>query len=203
MATVDDLRSHVLDDAAELMETLGIVTPLVTTSNVTAPAQLLLRRLLARHAILVLTRLHAVPGTGRSGTTASIDSVLDAAGRCSLLSVSEITCFKERRAALQKDMEPDGVSFAELNLFRNTELAHSLHPHSSQRPGLAWYVIHQFAEGTYKLVRDIEAALMKAGAPALRPLPADKCDEWVNHGRALWSGDAVSAAKSKLGLGSS
>jgi hypothetical protein len=59
MATVDDLRKHVLDDAVELMETLGIVTPLVTTANISAPAQLLLRRLLARHVILVLTRLHA------------------------------------------------------------------------------------------------------------------------------------------------
>ncbi len=37
---MDDLRKHVLDDAVELMETLGIVTPLVTTANNSAPAQL-------------------------------------------------------------------------------------------------------------------------------------------------------------------
>ncbi len=36
---MDDLRKHVLDDAVELMETLGIVTPLVTTANNSAPAQ--------------------------------------------------------------------------------------------------------------------------------------------------------------------
>jgi hypothetical protein len=191
-ATVDDLRKHVLDDAIELMETLGVVTPLVTTLNVEmTPAQLLLRRLLARHVILVLTRLHAAPGIGRSGTTASIDSVVEAAGKSSLLSPAEIDEFKRRRAALQMDMEPDGVSFAEINLFRNTELAHSLHAHTSHVPGLSWHVIHAFAEGTYKLVQDIEAALVKAGARTLSTLPADKWNEWVEYGRALWKIEAA------------
>jgi hypothetical protein len=191
MATVDDLRNHLLDDAIELMETLGIVTPLVTTANVKTPAQLLLRRLLARHVILVLTRMHATAGTGRSGITASIDGVLEAAAKNSLLSATEISQFKTRRAALQKDMEPDGVSFTDINLFRNTELAHSLHPHTANRPGLSWYVIHAFADGTYKLVQDMEAELVKSGAPALRTLPTDKWDEWVDHGRALWKCEAA------------
>jgi hypothetical protein len=191
MATVDDLRNHLLDDAVELMETLGIVTPLVTTTHVKTPAQLLLRRLLARHVILVLTRMHAAAGTGRSGITASIDGVLEAAAKASLLSVAVIDNFKMRRAALQEDMEPDGVSFAGINLFRNTELAHSLHAHSTNRSGLSWYVIHAFADGTYKLVQDIEAELIKAGAATLRRLPADKWDEWVNHGRALWKCEAA------------
>jgi len=34
MAIVDDLRNHVLDDAIELMETLGVVTPLATAVHV-------------------------------------------------------------------------------------------------------------------------------------------------------------------------
>jgi hypothetical protein len=191
MATVDDLRNHVLDDAVELMETLGIVTPLVTTATITAPAHLLLRRLLARHVILVLTRLHAPAGTGRSGITASINGVLDAAAKTSLLSTAEVDAFKTRRAALQKGMEPDGVSFADITLFRNTELAHSLHAHSASRSGLSWYVIHAFAEGTYGLVQELEAMLIKAGAPALRPLPTDKWDEWVDHGRTLWKCEAA------------
>jgi hypothetical protein len=194
MAIVDDLRNHVLDDAIELMETLGVVTPLVTTAHVKTPAQLLLRRLLARHVILVLTRMHASAGTGRSGITASIDGVLEATAKTSLLSVAEINQFKTRRAALQKDMEPDGVSFADINLFRNTELAHSLHPHSANRSGLSWYVIHAFADGTYKLVQDMEDGLIKAGAAELRTLPTDKWEEWVAHGRALWKCEAAAAA---------
>jgi len=187
MSTEDDLRKHVLDDAVELMETLGIVTPSVTTAaNINAPAQLLLRRLLTRHVLLVLTRLHANAGKGQTGITASIDSVLEAAANASRLTPAEIDRFKARRNALKKDMEPDGVSFADIQLFRTTELAHSLHAPGANSVGLSWYVIDEFARGTYELVKDIESVLMKAGAPDIRALPADKCDEWVAHGQALW-----------------
>jgi hypothetical protein len=39
MATVDDLRDHLFDDAIELMQTLAIVTPLTTIANLKTPAQ--------------------------------------------------------------------------------------------------------------------------------------------------------------------
>lgn len=185
MATVDDLRRHVLDDALELIETLGIVTPLAT-ANVTAPPQLLLRRLLVRHVVLVLTRLHAKAGTGKTGITASIDGVLGSHCEASPLSPAEIDEFKKRRAALQKDMEPDGVCFADLYLFRTSELAHSLHTPAAPRAGLSWHVIDAFSRGTYELVRDIEAAVLKGGAAPIQALPADKYDEWEAHGRVLW-----------------
>jgi hypothetical protein len=72
---------------------------------------------------------------------------------------SSCRLMNSRRAARQqKDMEPDGVSFGDINLFRNTELAHSLHAHSANRPA-SWYLIHAFAEGTYKLVQNIEPHL--------------------------------------------
>src|SRR5579863_324516 len=183
MSTVDDLRKHVLDDAMELMETLGIVTPSVTTAKITAPAQLLLRRLLTRHVLLVLTRLHANAGKGQTGITASIDGVLEAVANASQLTTTEIDSFKTRRDGLKKDMEPDGVSFADIQLFRTTELAHSLHAPGANSVGICWYVIDNFARGTYELVRDIESALLKGGAPRIRALPADACDEWVAHGR--------------------
>lgn len=83
-------------------------------------------------------------------------------------------------------MEPDGVSFKDIHLFRTTELAHSLHAPAANFGSLSWYVIDAFACGTYELVRDIESALIKGGAPNILALPADKCDEWVTHGRALW-----------------
>lgn len=185
MATVDDLRKHVLDDASELIETFGIVTPLAS-ANVTAPPQLLLRRLLTRHVILVLTRLHAKAGAGRTGITASIDSVLEAIAKASQLSPAEIDGFKKRRDALQNDMEPDGVRFVDLHLFRTSELAHSLHAPAVNRTGLSWHVIDTFCRATYELVRDIEGAVLKGGAAHIQTLPADKYDEWVAHGRALW-----------------
>lgn len=94
--TVDDLRKHVLDDAVELMGTVGIVTPL-TTRIIEAPAQLLLRRLLTRHVILVLDRLHAKAGQGQTGITASIDGILKAVAEASQLSAAEVNGFKTRR----------------------------------------------------------------------------------------------------------
>jgi hypothetical protein len=187
MATLDELRKHVLDDAIELIEVLGVVTPLVTAADVRDPAKLLLRRLLARHVILVLTRLHAPAGTGRSGVTASIDSVLNAAAGSSLLSTTAADQFKMRRTTLKKDMEPDGVSFKDIHLFRNTELAHSLHAHVKNSRGVMWYVIDAFAEGTYNLINDIEDALIKAGAPMFCSLPEGRLDEWTKRGRALWN----------------
>jgi hypothetical protein len=48
MATVDDLRRHVLDDTIELIQTVGIVSPLVTDANISDPAKLMLRKLLSR-----------------------------------------------------------------------------------------------------------------------------------------------------------
>jgi hypothetical protein len=61
-------------------------------------------------------------------------------------SAAEIQHFKTRRTALLKDMQPDGVSFGDINLFRNTELA------------LAPFTLS--ADGTYQLVQDIEAELL-------------------------------------------
>lgn len=188
MATINDLRKHVLDDAVELMETLGIVTPLATSAAIVAPAQLLLRRLLTGHVVLVLTRLHEKAGKGQTGITASIDGILEAVAvaKASQLNPTEIDGFKARRDTLQKDMQPDGVSFADLHFFRTSELAHSVHAPVADRTGLSWAVINIFARGTYELVRDIEGALIEGGAVHIRALPADKYDEWTAHGRALW-----------------
>ena len=61
-------------------------------------------------------------------------------------SAAEIQHFKTRRTALLKDMQPDGVSFGDINLVRNTELA------------LAPFTLS--ADGTYQLVQDIEAELL-------------------------------------------
>ena len=182
---VEDLRKHVIDDALELIESLGIVTPLVT-HNISVPTQRFFRRLLTRNVILVLTRLHARSGKGPTGVTASIDAVLEAATKSAQMRAAEVDGFRTRREALLKDMELEGVGFWDLQLFRHSELAHSLHAPSANRTGLSWYVIVSFAHGTYKLVRDIEGALIKGGAVQIHALPAEKYEEWMAHGRAQW-----------------
>jgi len=185
--TLSDLRRHVLDDAVELLETLGVVEPLATSANVVSPGHLLLRRLLTRHVLLVLTRLHARKGKGPSGLTASIDGVLEAA-QVSQLSRAQVDSFGNRREALKAETEREGVWFEDIHFFRTTELAHSIHAPGSMRAKLPWNVIYPFATGTYDLVREIESALVSAGAPVICDLPPSttKCDEWAANGRDLW-----------------
>ncbi|MGO9721217.1 MAG: hypothetical protein ACLPOA_11665, partial [Methylocella sp.] len=185
MASVNDLRKHVLDDAVELMETLGMVDPLARRSDLPTPALRFLRRVLAKYATLVFTRLHTKAGRGPTGITASIDGVLEAAKQSPSFNPAEIVTFQDRREKLLDEMPAYGVSLEQLNLFRNAELAHSLHPHQPIQP-FAMHVLHTFGDKTYELVRDVESALIKCGAPDIQTLPTDKYDEWFAHAQALW-----------------
>jgi hypothetical protein len=187
MAILDDLRKRMTDDAFELMATVGLVTPLVTGEvHPLNEPQLLLRRVLSRHVVLVLTRLHARAGTGRSGVTASIDALLDALPASSLLTPGAVAAFKTRREKLLTDMEADGVAAEDVNLFRNVELAHSLLAHNPQRADIAWPTMYALAQGTNELVRDIEADIVAGGGRAMRLLGAAEYSDWVEHGRSLW-----------------
>jgi hypothetical protein len=165
----------------------------VTNAAITLPSHLLLRRLLTRNVLLVLTRLHATAAKGRTGIAASIDGVLDAA-QGSLLDAAKAEAFKNRRQVLKSESEQNGVRVEDIYLFRNTELAHSLHAPASARPGLPWYAINPLSIGSYELVRDIETALVANGASVLQPLkPSEsKQEEWEAHGRALWCIDLPS-----------
>jgi hypothetical protein len=187
MAMIDDLRKRVTDDVFEMTATVGLVTPLVTGEvRSPNPPQLLLRRVLSRHVVLVLTRLHAKAGAGRSGVTASIDALLNALRASSILPPDMITGFNARREMLLTNMEADGVDAADVNLFRNVELAHSLLAHNPQRADILWSTVSALAHGTGELVADMEAEIVRTGA---RPMPLLGPDErlgWVEHGRSLY-----------------
>lgn len=185
MANVDDLRKHMLDDAIELMETLGMVDPLAQRADLPTPAHRFLRRILAQHATLIFTRLHSKAGKGRTGITASIDGVLEAAKQSPLFNPAEIAIFQDRREKLLNEMPADGVSIKQLNSFRNAELAHSLHPYQPIQP-FPIYVLHTFGDQTYEVVSDIENTLIKCGASTIRTLPRDKYNEWSSYAQALW-----------------
>jgi hypothetical protein len=169
-ATVDDLRKHVTDDAFELMATVCLVTPLVTGARISDPTKLLLRRVLSRHVVLVLTRMHAHAGTGPTGVTASIQGVLDALRAGSRHRPAEIDAFTLRRRSLLTNMEADGVSLKDVTMFRNSELAHSLHAHDPAKADIGWPTINTLANGTNDLVRAIEEAVVASGGPVCRYL---------------------------------
>ena len=186
MVTLDELRKHVLDDAVELIETLGIVEPLVTNGRELEPVPHFLRQLLTRHIILVSMRLHENDCSGRTGHTASIDSVLAFAFKKAALSPADISKFRKDKDTIKSGVEVDGFRFSDLRSFRNAELAHSLHLHIPLFTHAGWHAIHQFASGTYELVKEIEIALIAAGASCIRLLSADAYNHWVTKGELFW-----------------
>jgi hypothetical protein len=139
MTALSDIEKHVLDDAVELIASVGIANPLMHTTLLyemqgdEQKVALFLRATLGRHVVLVLTRLHASKGRGKTGETASIDSYLHyAEAQCSLSAIEAAT-FRSKRQAIIEKLEADGIKLSELVSFRNAELAHSLHRATLQR----------------------------------------------------------------------
>jgi hypothetical protein len=171
--SVDDLRKHVLEDAIELAETIGLVRPLVT-QNIVEPAKKFLRRVLAGHVVLVLFRLYdqANP-TGSRGVTASINGLLDALEKApGSLTPDDIKKFRAKSEELRNSYESAGGTFGELTMFRHTELAHSLHPHNPTSPQIQWHPLEQFSQSTFELVLSLESVL--------------RYNELIERGRAFW-----------------
>jgi hypothetical protein len=128
-----DIEKHVLDDAIELIASVGLGNPLMHTTVLFEmqgdqhKVALFLRGLLGRHVVLVVTRLHALKHEGKTGDTASIDSYLHYAEAEALLSDKEAAAFRSKRQAIILKLETAGIKFSELISFRHAELAHSLH----------------------------------------------------------------------------
>lgn len=81
IVTVEHIRQHVIEDAADLISLVGLLDPVITATRLKdaddiAHASRLLRKLLSRDLILILCRLHEVADRGPTGITASIDTLL-------------------------------------------------------------------------------------------------------------------------------
>lgn len=189
-ATFLELRVRVLDDCRELLGTISIAHPLLEANllhvePVRLRAILFLRQLLIKHVGLVLTRLHAKPCRGRTGETASIPSLLNAALAEGRLTVSRKGEFDTKRQALIQNLETNGVKFSDLETFRHAELAHSLYRTSTQTDStLAYQQIHEFAHDTFELMIELDKASLAPGEPESK-LPSDFHD-WMDFGAALW-----------------
>ncbi len=181
-----DIEKHVVDDAVELVATLGVATPLLSPwahedSEEKRRVSQFLRATLSRHVILVATRLHALKGTGRTGETASIESYLHYAEMEFVLTSKQADEFRIQRKGIIVKLEREGIPYADLLTFRNSELAHSLHRSTPFTNGLASLPIWDFAYDTYELVLKIECAASGTG------ILEKKFHEWQNHGAAFWS----------------
>lgn len=186
MTSLGHIEKHVLDDAVELIASVGIGNPLMHTTLLyelqgdEREVALFLRGILGRHVVLVVTRLHAVKGVGRTGETASIDSYLCYAEAEGSLSTIEADAFRSRRKEIIGKLEAAGISLPELLSFRNAELAHSLHCPTPLTNKLLSLPIWDFASDTFELVRAIERAVSGTGR-------LDKeFQDWLDRGRAFW-----------------
>ncbi len=186
MTTLPDIEKHVLDDAVELIASVGLGNPLMHTTVLhemqgdAREVALFLRGLLGRHVVLVVTRLHALKGAGPTGEIASIDSYLHYAEAEGLLAAAEANAFRSKRQAIIGKLEADGIKFSELMSFRHAELAHSLHCPMPLANKLLSLPIWDFADATFDLVRKIENAISGTGRLDT------EFQDWLDRGHAFW-----------------
>ena len=190
IVTVEHIRQHVLEDAADLISLVGLLDPVVIASRLKdaddiAHASRLLRKLLSRDLILILCRLHEIAERGPTGITASIDSLLNfASADIGAIGVSEL---KEKRKQVIADLEAQGTKFKDLRAFRTAEIAHSLHRVSRETDNSLYYSsIAQFATQTYNLILEIEQELALVGFTPFSDL-RDMLEAWPRRGIVFWN----------------
>ena len=149
-------------------------------------AALFLRMQLTRQVILILTRLNALPHSGRTGETASILALLKEASSANILTQAAIQTYLGELTKMKEDISKQGTSFEDLVTFRNSELAHSLHNVRVIPNGLSYFVVSQFADATVKLVNSIEAELVSGGCDAIVADINDFDDHWSKCGSEFW-----------------
>ncbi|WP_316395791.1 hypothetical protein [Bradyrhizobium sp. 33ap4] len=189
---LDMVRKHVLDDIWEIIKARNLAEPLISAPSLNwvksdaKPAAQFLRMQLSRHVILVLTRLNAIPGKGKTGNTACIMSVLDEAVAIDILSDKDRARFADRLNTMKVNMANQGTSFSDLVNFRNSELAHSLYDLKVGVGALSYFVISQFSEATVELVSDIESHLVSLGCDPVADIGQfDKA--WAKCGTDFWA----------------
>jgi hypothetical protein len=186
------IRKHVLDDVWELIKAKSLVDPLISSPSLrwlrsdAEQAALFIRMQLSRQVILILTRLNATPGSGRTGDVASIMALLQEASDLNIISRSEQSTYLDTLSQMKKDIQSQGTSFADLVTFRNSELAHSLHSLKIGIGGLSYFVISQFSDATLQLITDIEKTLTDRGCKHIADIEGFAL-VWSKNGSDFWS----------------
>jgi hypothetical protein len=186
LTTVKDIEKHVLDDAVELIASVGLANPLMHTPLLfqmegdDKKVASFLRGLLGRHVVLVVTRLHAPKGVGKTGENACIESYIHYAEIEGSLSAAKSDVFRSKRKEIVGKLEVAGIKLSELVTFRHAELAHSLHCAVPLANKLLTLPIWDFASDTFELVREIEKAVSGTGR-------LDKeFQDWLDRGNNFW-----------------
>jgi len=190
--TLAQLREHVRWDAMEIATVSTLLIPILNLDDLRVlgarePGARYLRSHFARHLALLTMRLHDdVIKVGRSGFTASIASVLQHAVCEGRLSEDKAAQLSSEREGLKATLEANGIPFHRLRAFRDTELAHSLHPHVESPEPLPVGSFLPFSYGTFDLVVEMEtlldASCQTTGASQIK----EKEAQWQDQGPAFW-----------------
>jgi hypothetical protein len=189
---LNTIRRHVLDDTWELIKAKNVVEPLISSPSLrwmkanAQQAALFLRMQLTRQVVLILTRLNALPNSGRTGETASILAVLEEALSANMITQAAMQTYLDELSEIKQNILKQGTSFEDLVTFRNSEIAHSLHNVRVIPNGLSYFVISQFADATIKLVNSIEADLVRCGCPAIVADINEFDGHWSKCGSEFW-----------------
>jgi hypothetical protein len=168
MASVNELRRHVFDDALDLAACVGLVAPLVNLPMGTGMAVSVdpvgfIRRQFTLQMVLLVVRMHEQPREGQTGTTASIQALLDAAALEGRVSQEFRDAYVNVLERMRADYENHGGNFRELRSFRHAELAHSIHRHEQPLDRLLLNPLWDFAHETFDLVASLERHLDQSG----------------------------------------
>ncbi len=124
MTSLKDVEKHVLDDAVELIASVGLGNPLIhsraipTMQGDRQTVALFLRGLLARQVILVATRLHEPKHKGSTGETASIGGYIYYAEAEGRLTTAAADAFRCKQQEIIRKLQANGIAPSELKNFR-------------------------------------------------------------------------------------
>jgi len=168
----DAHRKRVKDDAFELIVAIKILEPLLSGALHALGAAdvekipIFLRRILTRYAILDITRLLAPIGAGKTGTTASLRSLLWLAAKANTLPAAFLLSTKTRIAKVEKEFEREGFEVRDLMHLRHTQIAHTLIAHQDSNQIWA-HTLVEAADELFAIATDIEKALVEGGCEPL------------------------------------
>ncbi len=187
-----ECRSRVHEDAFEARLAQHMIGPILGRLNEVKvdyvyQTSLFLRRSIVRYQVLALYRLLDKPNEkGKTGITASIESLLDMARSEDVLSAQQLDKYIRDFAKIKTDGAQGEYDLVQaIRDLRNTQVAHSLIPHTDPTDQLWAHHVSEFADEIFRFMVELEGDLTEATGIALNSLRIN-ADRFRDDTDALW-----------------
>jgi hypothetical protein len=187
-----ECRSRVHDDAFEARLAERMVGPILgrmteIKADYVYQTSLFLRRSIVRYLVLALYRLLDKPNErGKTGVTASIESLLEMARTEDVLSGQQLDQFARDFEKIKTDGAQGEYDLVQaIRDLRNIQVAHSLIPYTDPTDQLWAHHLAEFADEVFCFVVELEGALTEATGIALSSLRTNG-DRFRDNADALW-----------------